>query len=173
MRHRRSIICTICQTDTFYFAGDKCQRCAARIRQQQPEYKEKARLYREKTREKMRAYQKEYWLKKKAGITSKALSAAPPSSNGSLGLPKGMTAKQMRDKRRNRIKYLDEKVANETETFVCEKCGKVGKTDPAHIISRTFQKTRHLKENIRRKCRECHDKEPRELPHKPVPRRLS
>lgn len=88
-----------------------------------------------------------------------------PSNSSGLLFPKP-NYKAQRRKRKNRIKYLDQKLSRETESFICQNCGTWGKTDPAHIISRRFQKSRHDPKNIKRKCRKCHDNEPKEMPHK-------
>ena len=163
------IKCPSCPRETFYHIKGKCHFCYARERRESPEGKEKLRLWREKNRAKENAKARE--RRRIERSTSLKVSSPPPSSNPFLGFPKGLSAKQLRNRRQNLIKRLDGKIAKETETFVCEACGKIGKTDPAHIISRRFQKTRHLKENIRRRCRECHENEPRDVPHKKPPRR--
>lgn len=76
-----------------------------------------------------------------------------------LPFPKPLKRDRPNLKRKRLIKKLDGKVSRETETNRCEECNRIGPTDPAHIIPRRFQKLRHDRKNIRRKCRRCHDRE--------------
>lgn len=76
-----------------------------------------------------------------------------------LGIVKPKKSERPNIIRRNGIKKRDREIAKETETFICADCGWVGKTDPAHVIPRRFQKSRHDPLNILRKCRLCHSKE--------------
>lgn len=95
-----------------------------------------------------------------------AHSSATPASLSTSGLLFPKPKEWANAKRKREIKKKDKALSKSTETFRCVKCGRTGKTDPAHVIPRRFQATRHLRSNIKRKCRECHDKEPKEVPRK-------
>ena len=76
-----------------------------------------------------------------------------------IGIPKPLKKDRLNLRRKKAIKKLDRKVAHDTESLICAKCGAFGKTDPAHIIPRRYLKFRHDPKNINRHCRLCHQKE--------------
>lgn len=76
-----------------------------------------------------------------------------------IGIPKPLKSQRPNEKRKQEIKRKDKEFSKATETFRCEECGKLGPTDPAHIVPRRFMDLRHERSNIKRKCRSCHRKE--------------
>lgn len=73
-----------------------------------------------------------------------------------IGIKKPTKASRPNLIRKREIKRKDKELSVKTRTERCEKCGRIGMTDPHHKIRRRFMATRFDPSNIIRLCRICH-----------------
>ena len=76
--------------------------------------------------------------------------------NGMIGIPRPKKADRPNLKRKQEIKKKDREFSRKTETYKCEKCGRIGMTDPPHLVGRRYIEKRWDPNNISRLCRICH-----------------
>lgn len=90
-------------------------------------------------------------------MSTRAKSPANPSRDGSPAFPKPLKRDRPNEERKREIRRKDRELARSTETLVCARCGRTGKTEPHHKIRRRHMAHRFDPANIERVCMPCHE----------------